>query len=128
MGRFRVGGMAGSCEKTGRHICDTMFAISRFPSVDRFVIGCGLRTDCVASFPGSSVVEHSTVNRMVAGSNPARGANILSCILHNVVARCAVSGTFMQNPDPFGPEDARRTYKIHGALTDRPTDQWSVQV
>lgn len=25
-------------------------------------------------FPGSSVVEHSTVNRMVAGSNPARGA------------------------------------------------------
>jgi hypothetical protein len=26
------------------------------------------------TFPGSSVVEHSTVNRMVAGSNPARGA------------------------------------------------------
>ncbi len=25
-------------------------------------------------FPGSSAVEHSTVNRMVAGSNPARGA------------------------------------------------------
>jgi hypothetical protein len=27
-----------------------------------------------ASFPGSSAVEHSTVNRQVAGSNPARGA------------------------------------------------------
>src|SRR6267143_6035808 len=28
----------------------------------------------VALFLGSSAVEHSTVNRMVAGSNPARGA------------------------------------------------------
>ena len=27
-----------------------------------------------AVFPGSSAVEHSTVNRQVAGSNPARGA------------------------------------------------------
>jgi hypothetical protein len=26
--------------------------------------------------PGSSAVEHSTVNRQVAGSNPARGANL----------------------------------------------------
>ena len=29
----------------------------------------------VRLFLGSSAVEHSTVNRMVAGSNPARGAN-----------------------------------------------------
>jgi hypothetical protein len=28
-------------------------------------------------FLGSSAVEHSTVNRMVAGSNPARGARRL---------------------------------------------------
>src|SRR5882672_7019640 len=28
----------------------------------------------MALFPGSSAVEHSTVNRMVAGSNPAQGA------------------------------------------------------
>src|ERR1700675_3841170 len=28
-------------------------------------------------FLGSSAVEHSTVNRMVAGSNPARGASSL---------------------------------------------------
>lgn len=27
-----------------------------------------------SAFPGSSAVEHSTVNRQVAGSNPARGA------------------------------------------------------
>jgi hypothetical protein len=33
-----------------------------------------VREDCFASFLGSSAVEHSTVNRMVAGSNPARGA------------------------------------------------------
>jgi hypothetical protein len=31
--------------------------------------------DYFALFLGSSAVEHSTVNRMVAGSNPARGAN-----------------------------------------------------
>jgi hypothetical protein len=33
-----------------------------------------VREDDFASFLGSSAVEHSTVNRMVAGSNPARGA------------------------------------------------------
>jgi hypothetical protein len=31
--------------------------------------------DCFALFPGSSVVEQPAVNRLVAGSNPARGAN-----------------------------------------------------
>ena len=31
-------------------------------------------TACRASFPGSSVVEQPAVNRLVAGSNPARGA------------------------------------------------------
>ena len=34
------------------------------------------REPCFALFLGSSAVEHSTVNRMVAGSNPARGAII----------------------------------------------------
>jgi hypothetical protein len=34
-------------------------------------------------FLGSSAVEHSTVNRMVAGSNPARGANDLNNIPHS---------------------------------------------
>ncbi len=33
-------------------------------------------------FLGSSAVEHSTVNRMVAGSNPARGANKTRHFLH----------------------------------------------
>src|SRR6516162_4776318 len=36
-----------------------------------------VREDRFASFLGSSAVEHSTVNRMVAGSNPARGASRL---------------------------------------------------
>src|SRR5689334_21181800 len=34
----------------------------------------------VRLFLGSSAVEHSTVNRMVAGSNPARGAKIFHFI------------------------------------------------
>jgi hypothetical protein len=40
-----------------------------------FVI-CRYITACRASFPGSSVVEQPAVNRLVAGSNPARGANV----------------------------------------------------
>ena len=32
---------------------------------------------CHARFPGSSMVEHSAVNRNVGGSNPPRGANSL---------------------------------------------------
>ena len=47
--------------------------------------GCDWRATAVVSlkfwhwclFLGSSAVEHSTVNRMVAGSNPARGASSL---------------------------------------------------
>src|SRR6185312_11618989 len=39
-----------------------------------FVIGAP--ADETAVFPGSSAVEHSTVNRMVAGSIPAQGANL----------------------------------------------------
>lgn len=38
----------------------------------------GAREDCFALFPGSSVVEQPAVNRLVAGSNPARGANNLN--------------------------------------------------
>src|SRR5712672_3772784 len=34
----------------------------------------------VRLFLGSSAVEHSTVNRMVAGSNPARGANQINSL------------------------------------------------
>ena len=34
-------------------------------------------------FLGSSAVEHSTVNRMVAGSNPARGANQIKHLSEN---------------------------------------------
>ena len=49
--------------------------ISRFASRRGFVIRSAFGEDCLASFLGSSAVEHSTVNRMVAGSNPARGAN-----------------------------------------------------
>ena len=35
-----------------------------------------MKTNSVAPFPGSSMVEHSAVNRNVGGSNPPRGAKI----------------------------------------------------
>jgi hypothetical protein len=53
--------------------------ISSFARPGGFVIRSPLRT-LFALFLGSSAVEHSTVNRMVAGSNPARGAKILNYI------------------------------------------------
>jgi hypothetical protein len=34
---------------------------------------------CAAVVPGSSAVEQPAVNRLVAGSNPARGAKLLPC-------------------------------------------------
>ena len=57
--------------------CDTTDAavstrISRFSSADAFVIRGPVR---LPPFPGSSAVEQPAVNRLVAGSNPARGAN-----------------------------------------------------
>ena len=36
---------------------------------------CYSRSPFAAAFPGSSVVEQPAVNRLVAGSNPARGAS-----------------------------------------------------
>ena len=52
-------------------------AIWSFATPEGFVIRCRLANDRFALFLGSSAVEHSTVNRMVAGSNPARGAKHL---------------------------------------------------
>jgi hypothetical protein len=48
--------------------------ISSFARLGGFVIRCRVRPFGFRLFLGSSAVEHSTVNRMVAGSNPARGA------------------------------------------------------
>ena len=48
---------------------------SCFQSRRGFVIGKRIRARAAALFPGSSVVEQPAVNRLVAGSNPARGAN-----------------------------------------------------
>src|SRR6476620_6200568 len=52
------------------------FGIWTFASRSGFVIRCP-RERLFRLFLGSSAVEHSTVNRMVVGSNPARGANFL---------------------------------------------------
>src|SRR6202050_423646 len=47
-----------------------------YASLSGFVI-CYL---LLAPFPGSSVVEQPAVNRLVAGSNPARGANTINSL------------------------------------------------
>lgn len=58
-------------------------------------------------FPGSSVVERSTVNRMVAGSNPARGAT--SRIAEHVARQCRRSDTTRTHHDSHDdtPDDIR---------------------
>jgi hypothetical protein len=54
-----------------------------------------------ALFLGSSAVEHSTVNRMVAGSNPARGANQINRLSkHPYRSRIACVGAVLANPLP----------------------------
>src|SRR5207253_5194495 len=45
-----------------------------FATAKAFVIRRPARERLFRLFPDSSAVEHSTVNRMVAGSNPAPGA------------------------------------------------------
>ena len=62
---------------------------SRFAKQAGFVIA-------PLSFPGSSVVEQPAVNRLVAGSNPARGANIFND-LDEAVAKVLTSKTTFGN-------------------------------
>src|SRR6187401_2707249 len=50
-------------------------------------------------FLGSSAVEHSTVNRMVAGSNPARGASYGYYVLPHARLNLDQRG-LMRPPDP----------------------------
>src|SRR5437016_14055890 len=66
--------MAGE-ERAHRPFLDALRKMtnSSFASASGFVIRSRARTS-VRPFLGSSAVEHPTVNRMVAGSNPARGA------------------------------------------------------
>jgi hypothetical protein len=49
-------------------------SVARFAKQSSFVIGALARG--TGLFPGSSVVEQPAVNRLVAGSNPARGATL----------------------------------------------------
>src|ERR1700733_1690291 len=55
-----------------------IWGFSRFQCRAAFVI-CA-RTHTSRLFPGSSVVEQPAVNRLVAGSNPARGANKIKAL------------------------------------------------
>jgi hypothetical protein len=62
---------------TPREFC----GVWRFQCGAAFVICAPTHTSRL--FPGSSVVEQPAVNRLVAGSNPARGANSLFSSVHN---------------------------------------------
>jgi hypothetical protein len=67
-----------------------------FASLGGFVIRSAQRTQ-LRLFLGSSVVEHSTVNRMVAGSNPARGAKQIKRLSQNPKSmKTAVSAQCLQ--------------------------------
>ena len=59
--------------------------IASLQSRNGFAIGCAVRMR--ALFPGSSAVEQPAVNRLVAGSNPARGAKF-SKTLETITKRC----------------------------------------
>jgi hypothetical protein len=43
-----------------------------------------MKKNSVGRFPGSSMVEHSAVNRRVASSNLARGAKLSSCLVNHL--------------------------------------------
>ena len=60
---------SANCQFTDWH---RVFSDKRFAKRDSL---CYRRRSCLSPmFPGSSVVEQPAVNRLVAGSNPARGA------------------------------------------------------
>src|SRR6266404_9982582 len=87
-----------------RPLLDTVpeLPISSFASLGGFVIRSPSRTP-FRLFLGSSAVEHSTVNRMVAGSNPARGASKINHLSQNSqIVRKPCVGTVLANELPRG--------------------------
>ena len=50
-----------------------------FSTLSKASLLCYIGADTSRLFPGSSVVEQPAVNRLVAGSNPARGATYRLC-------------------------------------------------
>ena len=71
---------------------------------EAFVIGRLLSKSAV--FPGSSAVEQPAVNRLVAGSNPARGAKLFQLLRPNPSTRTKLafrSGAARRRPSPVGP-------------------------
>src|SRR5690606_183272 len=50
------------------------YEIGGWQALSNWIDGCPLAKQELPMFPGSSVVEQPAVNRLVAGSNPARGA------------------------------------------------------
>jgi hypothetical protein len=97
-----------------RGICGWSPCRSR-PEVSHFVLCKGRKALLYAArgerlfrlFLGSSAVEHSTVNRMVAGSNPARGAKTFRGFAENTYT-ATFYGRFGDPKRAFWPLCARR--------------------
>ena len=73
-------------------------------------------------FLGSSAVEHSTVNRMVAGSNPARGASRGFYVLRYDRFNLDQRGIIIRRPEPrsLAPSPYRLSFPIQSADPNRP--------
>ena len=72
----------GRCSTLSRIFAETLHGESRPENprvLGKVVLLCYTRP--VAVFPGSSAVEQPAVNRLVAGSNPARGANFFKRVI-----------------------------------------------
>jgi hypothetical protein len=72
-------------------------------------------------FPGSSVVEQPAVNRLVAGSNPARGANKINKLVASRVSKNTTE--FDLGPHP-GPQIANFVWSRRMGLRDAIRDWW----
>ena len=97
---LHVPGVPGGQPRKGCPLCQrgfpALFKNCRFGPLQarKELLYAPARGPLVRPFLGSSAVEHSTVNRMVAGSNPARGAKLTpsSAHPHCIIARAIAVG------------------------------------
>src|SRR5215472_14966147 len=70
-----------------------------------------------ALFPGSSMVEHSAVNRRVASSNLARGANLLNQLARTISAAASDCAHFVPQQPQEWPRQARKSTQLRALST-----------
>ncbi len=95
-----------------------LFSVSHFPNISAWQIGSAfaIGTSRNAPFPDSSAVEQSTVNRLVASSNLARGASLFN----NLAARYAKDRTNPAFGATFGQQKRKALLKRRWLLGAPP--------